>query len=255
MSSDTSAPADALAFTTDTLLDGRVILKQPAAGYRVAIDPVFLAAAVPARPGERVLDAGSGVGAATLCLAARIDGIAIEGLDIDADLAALARDNAGAGGCAGRARFHIGDLRAPPPELRSGGLDHVMTNPPFLEAGRAQPSPQAAKARATVEGAVPLADWLHSCLRLLRPKGTLTLIHRADRLDWILAALAGHAGTITLLPLWPRAGVPAKRVIVRATKGASGPARLLAGLVLHDGHGGYTAEANAILRDGAGIDF
>jgi len=255
MSTDPSAAADAVAFTTDTLLDGRVILKQPATGYRVAIDPVFLAAAVPARPGEHVLDAGSGVGAAALCLAARVDGITVDGLDIDAHLVALARDNAGANGFARRITFHDGDLGRPPPALKPGHFDHVMTNPPYLAAGCAQPSPQAAKARATVEGAVPLADWLLSCLRLLRRRGTLTLIHRADRLDRILAALAGRAGAITVLPLWPRAGVPAKRVIVRATKGASGPARLLAGLVLHDRRGGYTAGADAILRDGTGIDF
>lgn len=254
MSNDLAEPAGVPAVTTDALLDGRVTLRQPATGYRVAIDPVLLAAAVPAQAGESVLDAGCGVGAAALCLAARVDAITIDGLEVDARLVALARENAGANRFGERVSFHAGDLEQPPPALAPRRFDHVMTNPPHLEAARTQASPRPTKARAHVEGRLDLGGWLIACLRLLRPRGGLTLIHRADRLDHILAALHGRAGAIVIMPLWPKAGRPAKRVILRAVKGAGGRAGLLPGLVLHENDGGYTPAAEAILRQGGALE-
>jgi len=127
----------------------------------------------------------------------------------------------------------------------------VMANPPFLEAARADRSPFAARAVADVEGAARLADWIELALALARPKGGITMIHRADRLDEILARLYGHAGEVVVTPLWPHAGEAAKRVIVRARKGLRTPLRLAAGLVLHEAGGDYTAAARAILYDAA----
>ncbi|MEE8275914.1 MAG: methyltransferase domain-containing protein [Alphaproteobacteria bacterium] len=249
--------AGAAALAEDALLGGRVRLLQPAEGYRAAIDPVFLAAAVPAAGGETVLAVGAGAGAAALCLAARVVDVRVCGIEIAPDLVRLAARSAGLNGLGGRVDFTAGDLLRPPARLAAETFDHVMANPPYLPAGRGNPPPDAAKAAAHVEGAAGLEDWLGFCVAMVRPKGSVTLIHRADRLDAVLAALRGRAGGIVVFPLWPGgpdAGQrPAKRVIVRALKGAAAPLRLAPGLVLHEAGGAFTPEAEAVLRDAGGL--
>lgn len=240
----------------NTLLGGRVRLLQPATGYRVAIDPVLLAAAVPAAAGDTVLDVGAGVGAAALCLAARVPDCRISGIEIQRDLVRIAADNVALNDAVGRVDIMTGDLTQPPPRLAAGTFDHVMANPPYLAAGRAQPSPDPGKAAASIESAGDLAQWIAFCLRMTRPRGSVTFIHRADRLDGLIAGLHHEAGAIAVFPLWPDAERtrPAKRVIVQARRGMATPLRLLPGLALHD-DGAYTARAEAVLRDGAGLEL
>ena len=238
------------AHAEDRLLGGRVRLCQPAAGYRAAIDPVLLAAAVPARAGQRVVDLGCGAGAAALCLLARVDGCRVSGLELLPALAALARENAALNGMGERFAAVVGDVAAPAPAL--AGADHVMLNPPYLPRRRAAPG--KCGDAATVETA-PLSSWLAAALALVNDKGTLTVIHRADRLDALLAGLARGAGGIVVLPLWAKAGVAARRVLVRARRGVATPLALLPGLVLHRDDGSYTDAAEAVLRDARGIDL
>lgn len=237
----------------DALLGGRVHLRQPRDGYRSAIDPVFLAAAVPARDGEMVLDVGSGVGAASLCLAARVGGCRVFGLEIQAELVALARENVDLNAMTGRVEPLIGTLRAPPPRLAPGSFHHVMTNPPYHQAADGTASPNPAKALANQESAVELEPWLRFCVNMLRPKGCLLVVYRADRLDDLLAALHRKAGEIVILPLWPKAGRPAKRLLLRARKGVASRLTLLPGLVLHEEDGRYTADAQAVLAEAAAL--
>jgi len=244
-------------FSDDRLLGGRVRLKQPKAGYRAAIDPVLLAAAVPAGVGEVVLDVGTGAGAAALCLATRSPSCRVVGIERQRGLARLAAENAAANGLDDRVALLVGDLMRPPPRLAPGSFDHVMANPPHHEAGRAEPSPDAAKAAAAVEGEADLAAWIGFCLRMAKPRGSVTLVHRADRLDAILAQLHGKAGGTVVFPLWPDAsgGRPARRLIVQARKGSAAPAVLSPGLALHEADGRYTAGAEAILRDAEAIEL
>ena len=237
----------------DALLGGRVRLLQPAEGYRAAIDPVLLAAAVPAGPGERVLDLGSGTGAAALCLAMREPSCRVSGLERELALVRLAQDSARLNGVAQRVEFMVGDLLAPPPRLAPGSFHHVMANPPYLPAGSGTLSPHPLKAAAMAEGEAGLIDWVKAALTMARSKGTVTFIHRADRIDDVLAAFAGRAGELVVYPLWPEVGRPAKRVLVRVRKDVAAPARLAPGLVLHGPHGGFTEAAEAVLRDGAGL--
>jgi tRNA1(Val) A37 N6-methylase TrmN6 len=235
----------------DALLDGRLRLRQPAKGYRVAIDPVFLAAAVPARPNTYALDLGCGVGAAALCLLARVPEARVAGLEVQAELAALARVNAALNGLDDRFLVVEGDL-AGPIDLPTGGFDEVLCNPPHQPAAASAP-PNRAKALATHEGAADLDDWVRAALTFARANGGLTFVHRADRLDDLLAALRGKAGGVVVFPLWPREDQPAKRVLVRARKAVRAPTRQSQGLVLHDARGRYTAAAGAILRGGEGL--
>jgi tRNA1(Val) A37 N6-methylase TrmN6 len=247
-------PPPLVELSEDALLGGRVRLRQPRRGYRAAIDPVLLAAAVPARAGQRVLELGAGAGAAALCLAARVPGCTVLGLERDPGLAALANENAAINGLAERVRVVAGDVVAPAAELMAEGFDEVMLNPPHLAAAAGPAPPDAGKAAARVEAAgAPLSAWLERALALARRKAAITVIHRAERLDALLAGLGGRAGDIVIFPLWPSAGRPAKRIIVRARSGVATPLRLAAGLVLHEPDGRFTAAAEAVLRDAAAL--
>ncbi len=251
----------------DRLLGGRVRLIQPLKGYRAATDPVLLAAAVPVRSGERVLDLGCGAGAAAFCLAARVPGLELHGLEIQPAYLALADENARLNGVA--VTLHEGDVAAPPRALRQLAFDHVMLNPPY-HAETAIASPVTGRDMAHREGArregagaagTCLGDWIAAGLARLKPKGWLTVIHRAERAPELLRLLDGPAGAIAMLPLVPRAGREAGRVIIRARKGAKGPFRLLSPLVIHAGSAhlrdedDFSPEAAAILRDAAALEF
>lgn len=243
------------AASEDALLDGRVRLLQPRGGYRAAIDPVLLAAALAPTAGSAVLDLGCGVGAAALCLLWRCPSLRVTGLELQEDLAALAQENARLNGREEQFRPRQGDLREAQALLGRAGFDQVVVNPPYQAAGSGRPSRRRDRALANHEDGLGLTDWLDAALGQLRPQGGLTVIHRADRLPGLLAGLEGRAGWIRVLPLWPAAGKPAKRVLVTAQKGGRGPAALLPGLALHEADGRYTAAAQAILRDGAPISW
>ena len=236
--------------TEDRLLDGRVSLAQPANGYRAAIDPVLLAAFIPARADERVLELGAGAGAASLCLAARVPGVRVEGLERDAATVALARANASRNAFQPPPLFHLGDVARP---LDHGLFDHAFANPPFLVALAATAPTDARRAAAHVEGEAGLRTWVAGLVRSVRHRGTISLIHRADRLDGLLAAFDRQVGGIVILPLWPKAGRPAKRVLVQAVKGSRAALTLSAGLVLHEADGRFTPTAEAILRGGGSL--
>jgi tRNA1(Val) A37 N6-methylase TrmN6 len=240
--------------TLDRLLGGRVSLSQPARGYRVAIDPIFLAAAVPVVAGERVLDAGAGTGAAALCLAVRVPGCKVVGIELQRRLQQIAAANVAQNGLGERVEMLVGDLVQPPPRFAWGSFDHVMTNPPHLAAQGASAPPLAERAIAHVEGAVPLAAWLQSCVRMLRPGGMLTLIHRGERLGEVLSALGDGLGGLVVFPLWPGdPQKPAGRVLVQGRKGSRAPLALMRGLVLHQEGGRLSAAAEAVLRHGEAL--
>ena len=243
------------AFTEDRLLGGRVRLRQPTSGYRVAIDPIFLAASVPAEPHQQVLDVGCGAGAAMLCLAARVPHVRVVGLEMQRDLVRLAGDNAILNAMEARVSVTIGDLLHPPPRLSAGAFDHVMANPPYFEQGRAAPATTPGKAIATIEGDADLAAWVRFCLAMVRSKGTVTFIHRADRLDALIGEIAGRAGEVVVYPLWPAEDRPASRILVRARKQVAAPARLAPGLVLHRPDGRPTERADWVLHEGRGLEL
>lgn len=245
--------------TDDALLGGRVRFCQPKSGYRAAIDPVLLAASLAPKRGHRVLDLGCGAGAAMLCVAARLDGVQIDGLEIQTQLTALAAENIKANGFQDRLRAISGDLLMPPPELKPDSYDWVMANPPYLPETRGNPPPDASKRIAHMEGDADLGAWVGVAQTLLKHKGTLAVVLRADRVSELLGAIEGGGayvgeesfGDVRVLPLWPHAGETAGRVLVHARKGVKQPSTLLAGMVLHGADGAYSDEAEAVLQGGA----
>lgn len=243
-------------FEETRLLDGRVICFQPASGYRSAIDPILLQAAVPAGDGDRVLDLGCGVGSAALCLAARVPGAWVIGLDQLAPLVDAANQSATASRLADRVAFHLGDLLAPPAMVAAGGFDHVMANPPFRKAGTSRPSPDAVKAAATVEGNATLADWVKAAADLAAPDGTVTVIHHGDRAEELRTFMAARLGGLAILPIAAKRGDGRPgRILIQGRLGAPAGERRLPPLVLHESGGAYTETADAILRGRAAIDM
>jgi len=242
--------------TCDAFLGGRVQILQPRHGYRAATDPVFLAAACPAKSGARVLELGCGVGVASLCLAARVPGLTLVGVERQAAYAALARRNAETAG----ADLSVveADLARLPADLRQQGFDHVLANPPFFAHGDGTAARDAGREAANRE-ATPLADWIATARARLVPMGWLTLIHTAARLPDCLVALQDGFGAITVLPMQPRPGREASRILVRARKGAHAPFRLLPPFVVHGSatHPGdapdFTEAAESVLRHGAAL--
>lgn len=237
--------------TEGSLLGGRVRYTQPREGFRSGIEPVLLAAAVPARPGEHVLEGGSGAGAALLCLAARVPGVRGLGVELDANLAAVAAANAAANAADG-VSFITADLLT---LSEMGMFHHAIANPPYHAAAGTR---SLVAARETAKRGRPglLHEWAAALAAALRNGGTLTLIASAASLPDALEAMrAAGCRPTAILPLWPRRGRAAKLLLLRAVKGSRAPLRLLAGLVLHADGGGFSPEAEAVLRDGAAIQL
>jgi len=250
--------ADAGETSKDAVLGGKLLLRQPRRGHRFGHDSILLAAATPAQPGEQAVELGSGVGAAGLALARRVENLAVTLIELDPALAALAGENAARNGLADRVRAVCLDVAAPAaafaasglvPGLAPGSVDQVLMNPPFNAPHN--PSPDRARRMARTASLETLEQWLRTAARLLRPSGTVTLIWRADGLGEVLAALAADYGAISILPVHPKPGAAAIRVLVHAAKDRGGPLTLLPGFILADTAGEPTAQAEAVLRDGA----
>ena len=236
---------------SDAILGGRVRLLQSARGYRAGMDAALLAAACDAQPGERVLDLGCGPGAVMLAAAVRRPGAHFTGIEADPDALDLARANIALNGLADRVEGLAGDVALPFSRLGLPRFDAALCNPPFFDDASALrgPAPEKSRAWMATDG---LAAWTGYLLKAVRDGGTITLIHRADRLADLLGLLAPKAGSIRIRPVQPRAASPASRVIVRAVRGGRAPLALLPPLILHpDGEGKHTEAAEAILRDAA----
>lgn len=242
--------------TRDAFLGGRLQISQPSKGYRAGVDPVLLAAAVPALSGETVLELGCGTGVALLCLGARVPGLGLTGVELQPDYAALAAENAQAN----RQAAHIvtADLRALPADLRNQSFHHVIANPPYYDRRKGTGSDQTDRDVA-FGGNTALVDWVDQATKRLRPKGWLTIIQHIDRLPELLMSIDDRLGSLLLRPIAGRAGRDADRVILSARKGGRASFRMTAPLILHQGQTherdaeDYLPEIRAVLREGAAL--
>ena len=250
-----NATPEQIDVTENALLNGRVRLRQPARGYRAGMDAALLAAACPALPGQRVMEAGCGAGAVLMQIAARRPGAVLAGLERDGAMAGLAADNAGLNGWGDRIDVRQGDVAAGFRALGLEPFDWAVSNPPFFD------DPGALRAPAPGKRGAWMADdglqaWTGFLLRAVKEGGRIVMIHRADRLADILALLGDKAGSFAVRPVHPYADEPARRVLVHAIKTGRAPLRLLPPLILHDRDGGkHSAEAEAILRGEAEIGW
>jgi len=248
-----SFPPENAETVENRLLGGRVRLRQPASGYRAGMDAALLAAAVPAAPGQRVIEAGCGAGAVLMQIAARRPAAALTGLERDPGMAALARENAVLNEA--DAMVVTGDVAAGFRALEREPFDWAVSNPPFFDDPGALRAPSPGKQGAWMadDG---LKAWTGFLLKAVREGGRIVVIHRADRLADLLALLGDKAGSFAVRPVHPYADEPAKRVLVQAVKTGRAPLRLLPPLVLHDRSGTkHTAAAEAILRGEAGLEW
>jgi tRNA1Val (adenine37-N6)-methyltransferase len=236
--------------TEDRFLDGRLTVRQFAQGFRAGLDAVMLAAAVPAKSGDDILELGSGAGTASLCLAARVSGVSVTGAEVETSLVGLANQNATANKLGDRAVFVTVDVLALPADMRRD-YGHVFCNPPFHGSDGERP-PDESHAAATRDDGM-LAQWLSVGVKRTASGGTFSCIVRADRTAEALDALP--ASGVRVFPLWPRRGESAKRVILQLRKGSRAPLEILAGLVLHENDGTYTEQADAILRGRKGLEL
>jgi tRNA1(Val) A37 N6-methylase TrmN6 len=228
---------DASEFTEDAFLGGQLRLRQPKSGHRAGHDAMLLAAATPARSGDRVVDFGAGVGAAGFALARRVAGVELVLVEIDEALAGLARANASANAIA--ACVIVLDVTSAADAFAAVGLspesaDVVLMNPPFNDPARHRASPDRGREVAHVATVATLESWIHAARRILKSGGVLSLIWRADGLAEVLAALDRGFGSLKILPVHGDVATPAIRVLIRAIKGGKAPTQLHAALMLND---------------------
>lgn len=241
--------------TYDAFLGGKLHLYQPRQGYRAGVDPVLLAASVQAEAGQSVLELGCGVGAAILCLNARVPGLTLTGVEVLPQNAALAQRNGGSA-----LEVVTADLAEMPLHVRQRQFDHVLANPPYFDRAASVSSEDLARESAHGEH-TPLAKWVKIAGKRLAPKGRAYFIHRIERLPDLIRALPADLGSVEVLPLAQRIGRPAELIILRARKNGRAAFRLLNPFVMHQGaaHGddadSYVPALRAVLRDGAALDF
>jgi tRNA1(Val) A37 N6-methylase TrmN6 len=248
--------------SSDAWLGGRLTLAQPLDGHRVGTDAALLAAALDLQAG-RVVDVGAGVGAVGLAIACRSERVSVDLVERDAALATLAGENAARNGLAARVRAIAADVldarSRRSAALTDGSAEAVVTNPPFFAPGSVRVSPDAGRASAHVlaarDGESPLAGWIRAALALLAPGGRFAMIHRPDALEAILGGIGRRLGGVALLPIYPRAGAAAHRLVVSGTKGSRASLRIAPGLFLHETDGRLTEEADAIHRGETLLDW
>ncbi len=238
----------------DSFHRGAFHVLQPRKGHRSGVDAMILAAAVPASFSGTICDLGAGCGAAGMAVAARCAGARVTLVDNAPDMVALARRTVeleANAAIAPRLTALEADVTARRPQREAAGLadnsfDFAIMNPPFNDA-RDRQTPDAAKRAAHVMDDGLLGDWIRTAAALVKTRGGLAIIARPQSLAAILAAMEGRFAGAQILPVHPRPGTAAIRIVVRATRASRASLALLPGLVLHGETGdAFTPQADDI---------
>lgn len=241
-------------YTNDYLLDKKIKIFQPHNGYRASTDAVFLSSLLDeklVRNNDSILDVGSGTGAISLCLASRLrnKAVSITGVDIQEDLVELSNYSARENNFDNFLHYEHIDIRKKT-QLPSGTFSFVISNPPYSDHD--MPSPNKSKKLAHNHQDFDLTNWIGFCLKMLKPKGYLLLINRAEAIDEILSSIQHKAGSVKILPMYSKQGQDAKRVVIIAQKTSKGITKILPPFYTHNQDGTYTTKAQSILRSGLG---
>ncbi|MEG9861171.1 MAG: methyltransferase [Parvularculales bacterium] len=247
--------AESIDVSNDCFLGGQLKIWQSTRGYRAGHDAVLLGASVPAQGGECVLDAGGGAGVAGLCVGMRVEGVRLVCLDNDETQAKLARENLARNAQTGDSL--VGDLTGVLSDLegvglKKGSFDHVLSNPPYRVEGASTLPVNKGRAQAFVLH-TSLGAWVERCCFFAKIGGTVTFIYLAHEISSLVVAMSAHCGDIKIMPLWPHAGTPARRIIIQGRRGARGKDAVLPGLVLHEAGGSATKAADDVLRGCIGL--
>lgn len=238
-----------------TLLEGKILYRQYQEGYRTALEPILMAASVPAKSGQTVIEGGCGAGAGLMCLHHRIPHIAGIGFEQHPEMIALANENFQLNQMNSLKAIEITLPKLPkrPFDFLPAGqehVDHVFSNPPW-HAYNSCPSPDSKKDLAKRLPKGFLAEWIYALSRPLRQGGTLTLALSASLYAQGCAIMDEcKLGSLTLFPLWPKQNRPPRIILLQGRMGSTGGSHIAPGLILHKENGDFTTEANHILRDG-----
>ena len=252
----TAAPG--LETTCDAFLGGKITILQSKSGPRAGIDSVLLASSIPAKEGQCLLEAGAGSGVVSLCAAGRVRNLQLTGVELQPELADIARKNAIRNGIQDRCRIIEGDVTGSGNSWKNMGVipdsfDHSFANPPFYDQAQSRRPLDPSKAQAHIHDVRALERWVRFLVTHTRPRGTVTIIHTAEMLGKLLGLYERRVGNIRVYPIYSKKGQPASRILIQGVKASKGPLHIDQGLIMHDEDGAFTQRAAAILRDGAGL--
>ena len=235
-------------FSVDKFLGNKIILKQSLKGLRATSDSVLIAALVPIKSGETLLDVGAGNGVISCCVNARVP-CSVTVVEVQDDLCTLIKENADLNNQSFEIFQH--DLFEKKDPLKGRLFHHVVTNPPFYEICRNTRKNQEQKKAYVAD--FDLSKWIEYCLKHLRAKGSFCLIHRPDMIGKILAVLEKKLGNIEIFPIVSKEGENAKRILIRGFLNKKGPLILHPPLIMHTKSNKRTKVAEKILRFGQAI--
>lgn len=245
--------------TRDAFLGGRLNLSQPRNGFRAGLDSVLLGASVD-RGSARLLDLGAGVGTAGLVALTLNHALVATLAERDPAMVALAAENVEANGLTLRAHVSQVDVTAPGLERVEAGLrpdffTSVIANPPFFDPARGT-APSAERSAARHMSPETLDLWIRTAASTATPGGEIIFIYPAEGLPALLASFSSRFGGVAVLPLVPREGEAASRVLIRGIKGSRAPTKLLSSRILHEADGrGFQPAFDAIFQGASHLDW
>lgn len=230
----------------DKLTDQGMVILQPRKGYRFSIDAVLLARFATVKPGFKVLDLGTGSGVIPLLLSTREKDLQIVGVEIQAELAALAKKSVALNKKEDCIAIWEGDLRELGRE-HHGKWDLVVSNPPYFKINVGKISGEESAAIARHELKCSLEDIVRVAAKLLKSRGYFAVIHRPERLGELFNLLSQYGLNPTRLkPVYPTMDRRATMFLLEAVKGSHEELRLLPPLVVYETPGRYTEEVERI---------
>ena len=242
-----------LEVSKNKILGGSISLFQPKKGFRVSIDSILLCSSI--KRYSNCMEFGTGSGVILVCLSKKYPNSNIIGVEKNIELVELAKKNLLENKINNKNTLVICNdiLKKPFLKNYNNTLDRVIMNPPYFKINNVIKSDNKLKASARYEDNIN--QWFLAAYKKLKPKGYMNFVFRSENLDLILSKLYNSWGDIKIFPLWPKAKVKSKLMIMQARKNANSGVQILPGLILHNNNGTYTEECNSILNNKSNIQL